>query len=200
MKNLALVFLFIFSTLSVIDYSHAAITPLSLGIAPPVQFPPSDFTITGLRASVLWGHHRDLYGVDLAVGGNITDLTFTGIGVSGIFNYTKGNTTIVGLQFAGITNINTSKTNVYGVQAALAANINTSASSLTGVQFGMANISPFMDIYGVQAGAYNKAKEVYGIQIGIVNVAESLHGIQIGLLNFHTKGMIGVSPLINAGF
>jgi hypothetical protein len=199
MKNILLKFVLISSIFFAIQ-SEAAVTPLSVGIAPPVQFPPSDFTITGLRVSALWGHHRDLYGVDVGMLGNITDQTFTGLGVSGLFNYTKGTTTILGLQLAGLTNINTNKTEVYGVQAALGLNSNTAASSLVGVQLAAANLSPFMDIYGLQAGLYNRAKDVYGFQIGVVNVADNLHGIQIGLINFNTKGLIGVSPLLNIGF
>jgi hypothetical protein len=178
----------------------SAVTPLSVGIAPPVQFPPDDFSVTGLRASVLWGHHRDLYGVDLGVLGNITDQTFTGIGVAGVFNATHGSTTALGLQLAGLTNINTGKTSVYGVQAALGLNLNTVASQVAGVQLALANVSPFTDIYGLQLGVYNKAQEVYGFQIGLINVASDLHGIQIGLLNFNQKGLFAVAPILNVGF
>src|SRR5690606_28112402 len=81
--------------------AHAAMSPLSVSVVPPAQFPPSDFSVTGIRASVLWGHHRNMYGVDLGLVGNITDQTFTGIAVSGLFNYTTGTTTAVGTQLAG---------------------------------------------------------------------------------------------------
>jgi len=199
MKKILLILLFVSSNIYAIE-SKAAVTPLSVGVAPPVQFPPSDFTVTGLRLSGLWGHHRDLYGLDFGLLGNITDQSFVGLGASGLFNYTKGTTTILGLQLAGLTNINTGKTNVYGLQVALGLNSNTAASSLAGVQLAAVNLSPFMDIYGLQAGIYNSAKDVYGFQIGLVNVADNLHGIQIGLINFHKKGLIGVSPLINVGF
>ncbi|MEZ0392077.1 MAG: hypothetical protein ACAH59_07685 [Pseudobdellovibrionaceae bacterium] len=178
----------------------AAVTPLSVGIAPPVQFPPDDFTITGLRASLLWGRHRDMYGFDFGGLGNITDGEFHGLALSGVFNYTKGTTNIFGAQLAGLTNINTSKTNVYGLQASLGLNSNTAASTLVGVQFALVNLSEFTDVYGLQAGIYNHAKEVYGFQIGLVNITDNLHGIQIGLINFHRKGLIGVCPIINIGF
>lgn len=178
----------------------SAITPLSISIMPPVQFPSDEFAIVGLRASVLYGHHRNVYGVDVGLLGNITDQDFTGLGVSGIFNKTSGTTTVLGLQFAGLTNINTGKTSVIGIQAALGSNYNTAASSLVGLQVAAANLSPFMDIYGLQLGIYNRAREVYGFQIGLVNYAESLHGIQIGILNFNNKGLISVSPVLNIGF
>lgn len=181
--------------------SHAAISPVSIAIVPPIQFPPDDFSVTGVRASVLWGQHRDVYGLDVGVLGNITEQTFTGIGVSGIFNNTRGTTNILGLQLAGITNINTNKTSVYGFQIAGAVNYQSAASTVSGVQLALlANLAPFTDVYGFQIGLYNRAKEVYGFQIGLVNVTDNLHGIQIGLVNFHHKGLFAVSPIINVGF
>ncbi len=182
------------------SFSEAAVTPVSVSILPPVQFPSEDFTITGMRASLLWGKHRDVYGLDAGLLGNITEQSFVGIGVSGITNITHGSTTILGLQLAGITNLNTNKTKVFGIQAALGLNMNTAASSVTGLQLALANHSAFTDIYGFQVGVYNRANEVFGIQIGLVNFATHLHGIQIGLLNFNSKGIFKVSPIINIGF
>src|SRR4051812_33395862 len=104
--------------------AQAAVSPLAVGIMRPVQFPPDDFAVAGARLSVLWGEHRDVYGLDIGVLGNITMQDFVGIAVSGIFNLTHGQTTIIGLQLAGLTNVNTGKTNVYGVQAALGMNSN----------------------------------------------------------------------------
>lgn len=176
-------------------------SPVSVSVAPPVQFPPADFSVTGVRASALWGHHRNIYGVDLGLLGNITDQDFTGLAVSGLFNNTRGTTNVLGLQFAGITNINTNKTSVYGLQAALGANYNAAASKVAGVQLALlANVAPFTDIYGAQIGLYNRAKDVYGLQIGLVNIADNLHGIQIGLANFNHKGPFAISPILNVGF
>lgn len=180
--------------------AHAAFSPLSVGIIPPVEFPPSDFTITGARVSLLYGHQRDVYGVDIGGLGNITDLSFVGIGLAGGANITHGSTTILGLQGAGGANINTNKTHVYGVQLALGLNMNTAESSVTGLQMAIANLSEHTSIYGVQAGIYNVAQDVYGFQIGVVNVANALHGIQIGLLNYNKTGTLAVSPILNAGF
>lgn len=200
MQKLTLLFL-LASLISFTPFtSRAAVTPVSVSIFPPVQFPPEDFSITGLRASFLWGKHRDLYGLDFGVLGNITEQSFVGIGLAGVTNITHGSTTILGLQLAGITNFNTNKTNVFGLQAALGLNMNTAVSSVNGLQIALANISPFTDIRGLQIGAYNRANEVYGIQIGLVNFASHLHGIQIGLLNFNDKGLFRVSPILNVGF
>jgi hypothetical protein len=195
-KVLTLVMLMLFST-----QAHAFFSPVAVSIIPPVQFPPSEFTVTGVRASVLWGHHRDLYGLDFGLLGNITEISFVGAAVSGIFNVTHGMTTIIGLQAAGLANFNTQKTTVLGLQLALGINSNEAESSVTGVQAALfANLSAHTNIYGLQMGIYNKAQDVYGLQVGIVNVASNLHGLQIGLVNFNEKGLFAVSPILNAGF
>jgi hypothetical protein len=198
MKKIVSILLVSVGVLFVCD-AQAAVSPVSLSLLPPLQFPPSDFTVVGFRASLLWGKQRDIYGLDLGLLGNITEQTFTGIGIAGGANITHGTTTIIGLQLAGIANINTNKTSVYGVQAAL-VNSNTAAASVGGIELGVVNLAQNTNIYGLQAGIYNRALEVYGFQIGLVNVASSLHGIQIGLLNFHEKGAVSVSPIINIGF
>jgi len=183
------------------NLAQAAISPVSVAIVPPIQFPPSDFSVTGVRASALWGNHRDMYGIDVGLLGNITQQDFTGIAVSGVFNNTRGVTNAIGMQFAGLANVNTGKVTVIGLQGTLGVNYNTAASSVSGLQLALiANISPFTDIYGFQIGLYNRAKEVYGVQIGLVNVADNLHGIQIGIANFNAKGPFAISPIINVGF
>ena len=97
--------------------ASAAMTPLAIGIIPPVQFPPSKFDIVGLRASVIYGNHRSVSGIDLGLIGNMTEVSFAGLAVAGGFNRNKGKATILGLQLAGIANLNMEKTGVYGLQA-----------------------------------------------------------------------------------
>lgn len=177
----------------------AAISPLGLSAAAPVQVPPSDFSVIGARTSLLWGNHRDVYGVDLGALGNITQGSFGGIAVSGLFNWNQGTATVVGLQFAGVTNVNINQSRILGLQASL-VNVNAAESSLVGAGLGLTNHSPHQSVYGVQLSLYNRAREVYGFQVGLFNVTESLHGIQIGLLNFNTHGLFAVAPLINVGF
>jgi hypothetical protein len=203
MKKIFAAFLAVFCSaqLFLSTNAEAAMSPVAIAILPPIQFPPDDFAITGLRASVLWGHHRNVYGLDLALGGNMTDQVFTGAALAGVFNYTTGTTSAVGLQAAGVTNVNLGQTKIYGVQFALGVNYNSAASSVSGLQAALlANIAPFTDIYGVQFGLYNRAKDVYGLQLGLVNVADNLHGVQIGLVNFNHKGTFVVSPILNVGF
>ena len=175
-------------------------SPVSFGIAPPIQFPQKEFSVTGLRVSTLWGRHRDLYGIDLGILGNVTDQTFIGLAVAGLFNLTNGQTTVIGLQAAGLTNINTKTANIYGLQIAALLNNNIGTSSVNGFQIAAVNKADHTVIRGAQIGLYNKAQSVYGLQIGIVNVCENLHGLQIGLANFHHKGLFIVSPVLNVGW
>lgn len=181
--------------------SHAAMSPLSVGVVPPVQFPPGDFSVTGLRTSLFYGQHRDMYGLDIGVLGNITEQRFVGLGVSGLFNITRGQASILGLQFAGVTNVATQKMNVVGVQMAGLVNSLSAESSVNGLQVAiLANLAAHTTIRGIQLGLYNRARTVHGVQLGLVNVTDSLRGIQIGLVNFHHTGIFAVSPIINVGF
>lgn len=180
--------------------AHASMSPVAIAIVPPVQFPHHDFDVTGLRLSLLLGHHRSMYGIDLGVIGNTTDVEFVGLAVSGGYNLTYGQTTIVGLQAAGITNINVSKTRVTGLQLSL-VNSNVADTKIYGFAIGpIANLGDHTKVYGVEFGLYNKADEVFGFQIGLVNVVNSLHGLQIGLVNFHHKGIFAVCPILNVGW
>lgn len=194
-----IIFALIAAILFVAPKASAFNSPLSVSILPPLEFPSPEYSVTGLRASVLWGRHRDMYGIDLGLGGNMTEQRFVGIAVSGLFNYTAGDATILGLQAAAVANVNIQKTNVYGVQLA-ALNKNDAESGLVGLGLGLVNLSPNMRVTGIQAGIYNEARSVYGFQIGLVNKTTDLHGLQIGLLNFATNGPFAVSPILNVGF
>lgn len=186
-------------SISVSAPAFAAVSPLGVSIVPPVQFPADDFSITGLRLSLLYGRQRDVYGLDLGALGNITNQRFVGIAMSGLFNINHGMTTVIGLQGAGVVNWSTQKLNVYGVQAA-SINIVEAESSVTGLQFALVNLASHTAIRGLQVGVYNVARSVYGLQIGLVNVVDNLHGLQLGFLNFNHTGLFAVAPVINFGF
>jgi hypothetical protein len=158
-------------------------SPLGFSLVNPAEVPGDDYSIKGLRLSLIYGNHRNVSGIDLGLIGNFTEQDFKGTAISGIFNHTAGDTTIVGAQIAGIVNINKARASIYGVQFAIGA-----------------NLGEYTDIYGVQIGLYNRAREVYGLQIGLLNYATNLHGVQIGLLNFNSQGWFSMSPLINIGF
>jgi hypothetical protein len=180
--------------------ASAAFSPIGISIVPPLELPPSDFTIVGARLSAGWGENISSYGLDVGGLGNITDQNFVGLAVAGGFNLNKGSSTIVGLQFAGITNVNENKTTVVGLQVAGLLNSNQAESSVAGLQVALANYAPYTHIMGVQAGVYNRAHIVTGFQIGLVNSTDVLHGVQIGLLNFNHQGLFAFAPILNVGF
>jgi hypothetical protein len=195
---------FLFITSGILGFgheAHAALSPLSLSILAPVQFPPEDFSVTGARLSIIWGKHRNVYGFDIGGIGNITEHTFLGVAVAGGFNLTEGETTIIALQAAGITNYNSGKLNLYGVEVAGLFNATEGEGHGVGIMIApLANWAPHSDFIGIQAGIFNKTHMMTGFQIGLVNETEILHGLQIGLVNFNKQGLFSVSPLLNFGF
>lgn len=198
MKTLKLALCFAAFMLS--TQAFAALSPVGVSILPPIQFPPEDFSVTGVSASVLWGYHRNVYGIEVGGLGNITELESRGIQIAGLVNVNKGQTTGAGLQAAGIGNYDVNKANIYGVQFAGIFNFDEAESSVNGLQLALFNLADHTTIRGFQVGVYNEALVVYGLQIGVVNVTDSLHGVQIGLINFNHKGLFSVSPILNASF
>jgi len=201
LTRILLVVLFLTASPFLSSHAEAMLSPLSLNIVPPIEFPPADFDVTGLRASVLWGNQRSVYGFDFGLVGNMTNINMVGIAISGGFNMNYGSVTAIGTQLAGLFNYNANKTMIYGTQITLGVNYNQAQSALSGLELaGIANLSKFTNIYGLQVALYNRAQEVYGLQIGLVNSCSNLHGVQIGLLNFNDKGLFSVSPILNVGF
>jgi hypothetical protein len=125
------------------------VSPLAVSLFPPLQLPSSGYSIRGLRLSVV-GVHREFRGLDLALLGNVTDVTFTGFAISGLFNYNGGHSTVIGLQLAGLANLNSASSEIYGVQIAAYNNAGT--------------------VHGLQLGLLNIANELHGVQIGIFNI------------------------------
>ncbi len=100
----------------------AAIYPVGLAMVPPIQFPPSDSGVTGLRFSVLYERHRDMHRIDLAMLGNVTDQSFVGVAITGGANIHHEMTMIMGLEVAVGVNYMKEKAGVYGVQIAVLMN------------------------------------------------------------------------------
>jgi hypothetical protein len=124
-------------------------TPLEVALFPPLQLPSTDFGVKGIRLSLV-GLNRELRGLDLGLLGNMTNVEFKGVAISGLFNYNRGASTVVGLQVAGVANINSGHSEVYGIQ--------------------LAGFNKAGTIYGLQLGLVNIATELHGIQIGLVNI------------------------------
>ncbi len=196
MNKLFLLLLVLFVT----QPASAIISPVSVGILPPLELPPDTATIIGARVSFLYGRQKSMYGVDLGGLGNMTYVDFGGIAVSGLFNVTHGMTNIIGLQAAGLTNVNTNNTRVFGIQFAGLFNSNGGNFDLYGFQVAPVNAGLRTVIRGAQIGIYNAAAVVYGFQIGVLNSTLALRGLQIGLINFNSTGLVKVCPILNAGF
>jgi hypothetical protein len=124
-------------------------TPIEVALFPPLQLPSSEFSVKGLRLSVV-GVNREMTGIDLALLGNVTNVGFAGLAISGLFNYNNGGSTVVGLQLALGANINSGHNEVYGLQV---AGYNRAGS-----------------VYGFQIGLINVADDLHGIQIGLFNM------------------------------
>lgn len=123
-------------------------SPIGIDLVPYVQFPNTEFSINGLRLSVV-GMNREARGLDLALIGNITTQTFKGLAISGLFNYNKVTSDIIGLQFATLANINMASSRLYGIQIGAYNSVNT--------------------VYGLQLGLVNVTSNLHGVQIGLLN-------------------------------
>jgi hypothetical protein len=179
--------------------AHALTSPIGISLFPPVQLPPTDFTITGVRLDLIWGDHYNVYGIDVGTLVNSTRQNFGGLEFAGGLNINHGSANVFGVQLAGIANINEQKLYVLGIQAAL-INSNSGEATLVGFQLGAANLNAHTKVYGFELGLYNRALSVTGFQIGLINSTADLHGLQIGLLNFNDHGLFAVAPILNIGF
>ena len=148
----------------------------------------------GLQISALcnWAT-KDVYGMRVTLGGNITFGTTKGV-EAGLFGYRQGpfwgwDTEFLGsyqdefwgLQIAGICNID--MVQGYGCSVAIGGNL---AKVAYGCQIG---------------GIFNFTDELHGCQIGLVNFArECPWGFQIGLVNIILDNKIKVLPIVNGYF
>lgn len=191
--------LFLVATLLFTSEAKAFVSPIGISLFPPIELPPPDFTVTGVRVNLLWGNHHNVYGFDFGTLVNQTLQNVGGLQIAGGVNYNNGNATIIGLQASAISNVNLQHLSVIGLQVS-GVNSNQGEASIYGIQAGLLNLSAHTKMVGLQVGLYNKANEVYGFQIGVVNSAGNLHGIQIGLLNFNDRGLFAIVPILNVGF
>ena len=192
-------------------------TPVMGSLFTPVQAPSSDYDVTGVRLSLIYGDCQNFKGLDLglvnhadgefsglAIGGaNIADGSFCGAQV-GLVNWNGYHSEdwagrSIGVQLGALNYTDS----FCGLQDGL---VNVSGSSFSGLQAGLVNYAD--DMYGVQCGAYfilgvNIAGgSVYGCQLGLVNYAGTMErGLQIGIVNIIARnGWLPVLPIINGNF
>jgi hypothetical protein len=193
----------------------APVTPIGLGIIPPVCIGGYACTLSTHYASlhVLIGVSGELHGFGYGLIGYKTNRALYGWQNACIYNWNKD--LMYGIQSAGILNYlhgpgigiqsslcNISSGSFIGLQTGgllnyvhdnstvlqIAPLINYAASSLNGAQLSfISNQSGNVD--GLQCAIfYNTAKVVRGTQIGLVNVSQRTYGLPLGLVNIFTDG------------
>lgn len=125
---------------------RAGFSPFMLSFVNPIQVPPADFDIGGLKLNLIYGECRDLTGLDI-----------------GLFSQASGDS--LGWHLNGVSLIGG---NGSGLMTSLL--VNYVEGEYKGLQIGVYNHATHIN--GLQIGAINYANTAYGVQIGVVNVIE----------------------------
>jgi hypothetical protein len=156
--------------------SDRAYTPFMLSIVTPLQVPPRDFDVGGLRINAIYGECHDFDGLDLsALVGRATGHA-NGFQASLLANVVDGGG--FGLQAGAVNYV---KGDYSGLQLGLCANYIEKAKAL-------------------QIGFYNGAEHIEGMQIGVINTTRTMIGLQIGLVNVIQDNDVPFLPIINCYF
>lgn len=184
------------------------VTYVEVGLAAPLQVPPSNWNVDGFRWSLFYSRSYKMRGFDLGLVGQCDDAfsglalqtvnwvgnDFTGAQFGGLFNVVQGKMT--GAQFGGLLNYNHDL--VTGFQSALInydgafvggqiGVVNWDKGLCWGFELGVINAN-VADFRGAEVGAVNYAERFSGLQLGVVNVVgETGSGCQIGVFNAAPK-------------
>jgi hypothetical protein len=154
-------------------------TPFMLSLATPLQVPPADWDVKGLRLSLIYGECVNFDGLDIGLFGWATGHG-NGLFINGLATVIDGNS--AGLQVAPV---------------------NVVDGGFAGLQIGAANYAGYLpgaESKGWQIGVFNGASVFKGFQLGVINYTEMMQGIQIGVLNIIANKDIACLPIINAAF
>ena len=165
------------------------VTYVEISLADPVQVPPANYSVKGIRWDIFYGNNFNVTGIDFGLVGRVND-AFTGIALTAA-DWVEGDA--IGVQLTGLANI--VKGNAVGWQTAAAVNYNHGV--FTGLQAGLVNHNGTFNgfqlgglnwdkgmCYGLQIGAGNVAvSEFHGWSVGLINYTERLTGLQVGLVN-----------------
>ncbi len=121
--------------------------PVQLALFDPIQIFPANYSISGVRLSLLYGRNVSVTGIDI-----------------GLVNSTTGGTS-KGLQY-GIVGIN--EGSFVGWQADW---VSLTTSNFEGLQTGLYTQSGHVS--GVQIGLINNTGTMNGIQLGVINIIKS---------------------------
>lgn len=154
--------------------SQREYTPFMLSFVSPLQVPPRDFDVGGLRLSLVYGECRDFDGLDLGTVGHAKGHG-NGLQIEVLANIVDGDG--MGLQFSAV---------------------NYVKGQYSGLQAGVANYCEKGKAF--QLGFYNGANYIEGLQIGAINTTQRMIGMQIGLVNVIQDNDAPFMPIINCYF
>ncbi|MBR7180972.1 MAG: hypothetical protein IKD42_05105 [Kiritimatiellae bacterium] len=173
------------------DVDHP-VTPLTVAVADPVQFPFNNWKTYGLRLNIFDGRSFSVRGVDLGLVG-MTQNDFRGVSAC-TANWVEGD--MYGIQLGCLGNV------VNGYTWALQASgiINYNQSAFSGLQMSLINFNSAL--FGFQAGLLNWDRGIcYGLELGGVNVNDNeFHGWTVGAINYSERlfgtqiGLVNVVP------
>ena len=118
--------------------------PIQLALVTPIQIFPDNYSITGVRLSLIYGRNTSVSGFDWGL------VTHTTSGKS------------VGVDWGGV---NLTDANFTGWQSGF---VNIVRGDFEGFQYGFVNYSNH--VRGLQLGFVNYAMSMKGLQIGLVNI------------------------------
>ncbi len=124
----------------------ARFSPFMLSFVNPIQVPPADFDIGGLKLNLIYGESHGMIGLDI-----------------GLFSQNTGD--VRALHINGVSVVGG---NGRGLMISLIANY--VEGEYGGLQIGAYNHATHLD--GLQIGVINYANTAYGLQIGLINVIE----------------------------
>lgn len=118
--------------------------PIQLALVTPVLIFPENYTITGVRLSLIYGKNASVSGFDWGL----------------VTHTTRGNS--MGIDWGGV---NLSDANFTGWQAGF---VNMVKGNFEGLQWGFFNQANY--VHGLQLGFVNNTVTMKGLQIGIINI------------------------------
>jgi len=149
-------------------------TPFMLSFVSPLQVPPRDFDVGGLRLSIIYGECVNFDGIDIGLVGRAVGHG-NGLFLNGLATIIDGDS--IGLQF-GL--------------------VNYVSGNFGGLQAGLINYSTAGQAF--QFGFYNGADHIEGFQCGVINMTRTMIGLQIGLINVIQNNDVPFMPIINCYF
>ena len=167
--------------------------PVAVSLWPGLEYPASDWSVTGLRFGLFAARHDDVLFLSASSLADLVTDNVNGLQVAGLCNHAGRSTGAV--QMAGC--VNSIGSDFAGVQ--VSGLYNSVRGTMSGLSVALLTKAETVD--GLQVGIFNKAKGLNGVQVGVINLAEeSDGGIQLGVVNVMKDAAYPVMPVFNVGF